>query len=122
MLDCRYCGQPARLVGGGEIYPHRPDLVDLKFWRCEPCDAWVGVHKGTEDPFGILAKAQLRKLKRQVHAAFDPIWKGGSMSRTEAYRWLRKGLGLSKWECHVGMFDEDRCKAALSFLARAPQP
>lgn len=116
-LDCRYCGEPARLVDGASIYPHRPDLVALKFWRCDPCAAWVGVHKGTENPLGILAKAELRKLKSQVHALFDPIWKGRAMKRSKAYRWLAKGLGISKDECHVGMFDEARCKAAIEFLA-----
>jgi hypothetical protein len=105
-------------VSGDAIYPHRPDLTGLKFWRCAPCDAWVGVHKGTEEALGILARAELRKLKSQVHAAFDPMWQSGRTTRTGAYRWLRTGLGLTKLECHIGMFDEERCRAALAFLAR----
>lgn len=118
-LNCRYCGEPARLVNGDQVYPHRPDLAGLKFWRCTPCDAWVGVHNGTENPLGILAKAELRKLKTLVHAAFDPIWQKRGMGRSKAYRWLAEGLGISKEECHVGMFDEARCKAALAFLSAA---
>lgn len=120
MLDCRYCGKPARLVSGDDIYPHRPDLARLKFWRCSPCDAWVGVHKGTDNALGILAKAELRRLKSQVHAAFDPIWKVKRMGRSKAYRWLAAGLGISPDDCHVGLFDESRCKAALAFLAASP--
>lgn len=116
-LDCRYCGQPAKLVTGDTVYPHRQDLMGLMFWRCAQCDAWVGVHNGTEIPLGILARAELRKLKSQVHMAFDPLWRDGGMSRTAAYKWLCKGLGIPKKECHVGMFDEDRCRAALAFLA-----
>ncbi len=113
---CRYCGQPARLVSGDQIYPHRSDLTSLKFWRCAPCKAWVGVHRGTETPLGILATAELRKLKSQVHAAFDQIWKDKLMTRAQAYRWLAAGLDISKDECHVGLFDEARCRAALAFL------
>lgn len=110
-IDCHYCRQPAQLVGGDQIYPHRPDLADLKFWRCVPCGAWVGVHKGTENPLGILAKAELRKLKSRVHAIFDPQWRSNPMmSRSKAYRWLAKKLGIPKEECHVGMFNEARCK------------
>src|SRR5436309_3529676 len=39
---CPYCGHFARLVGGDVIYPHRPDLSELWFWQCAPCDAHVG--------------------------------------------------------------------------------
>lgn len=118
MLECRYCGEPARLVNGKQIYPYRADLAELKFWRCAPCNAWVGVHNGTETPLGILAKAELRKLKSQVHALFDPIWKEKRMKRSKAYRWLAEGLGIPKDECHVGMFDEARCKAAIVMLSQ----
>jgi hypothetical protein len=119
VLDCRYCGQPARLVSGDAIYPHRPDLARLKFWRCSPCDAWVGVHKGTQNALGILAKAELRRLKSEVHAAFDPVWKDKRMGRSKAYYWLAQGLGISADDCHIGLFDEARCMAALSFLQSA---
>ena len=121
-LKCPYCGRPAALVTGSAIYPHRPDLLHLKFWRCAPCDAYVGTHKpnkrlglkGTE-PLGRLANAELRKAKIAAHAAFDPIWKSGSMSRQQAYAWLAGALGISSMSnTHIGMFDVDGCMAVIA--------
>lgn len=117
MITCHYCSNPAQLVNGKQIYPFRTDLAALKFWRCAPCNAWVGCHPGTEKPLGILAKAELRKLKSQVHAAFDPTWRNKKRSRTAAYRWLAEGLGISGAKCHIGMFTEDMCRKALEFMA-----
>jgi hypothetical protein len=125
---CPYCGQPAKLVGGDAIYPHRSDLFDLAFWQCAPCDAYVGCHKkgvtflmnkrqvrsdGTI-PLGRLANAQLRKAKSAAHAAFDPLWKSGRMTRREAYAWLATTLGISSDNCHIGMMDADACQAVVS--------
>ena len=109
-MDCPYCSQPAKLVTGQDIYPHRRDLWAKKFWQCAPCDAYVGCHQGGEIPLGRLANAELRAAKMRAHAAFDPLWKEGTMSRTEAYAWLSRTLGIPGKECHIGMFDVDRCR------------
>lgn len=78
---CDYCGRPARLVGGAEVYPHRPDLSSKRFWLCRPCDAWVGCHPKAEPrrgglgdgtvPLGRLANADLRRAKQRAHAAVE---------------------------------------------------
>lgn len=117
---CDYCQQPAQLVTGAVIYPHRPDLRDLSFWSCEPCGAYVGCHKkgarvggvvsdGTL-PLGRLANAELRRAKSEAHAAFDPIWKSGRMRRGKAYRWLANRMGIEVDACHIGMMDVADCR------------
>lgn len=45
----------------------------------------------------------------RAHTAFDRLWKGGG-DRSAAYAWLAGALGISKNECHIGMFDVDMCK------------
>ncbi len=151
VLNCPYCGDPAKLVLGADLYPHRDDLAARIFWRCAPCDAHVGchqagtshvvngeriVHKGDE-PFGRLANATLRKLKQQVHSHLDIWWKAEhkwrrhpaytpkprypGARRNEVYAWLSKELGLDSAETHVGMFDEAQCHAALAVLQRLEQ-
>lgn len=117
---CNYCGNDAKLVGGLVIYPHRPDLRNAKFWQCAPCGAYVGTHAGSRNhaPFGRLANAELRALKQQVHAAFDPLWQGGETSRTDCYRWLAQAMAIPERECHIGKFDPERCRAALNLLAQ----
>ena len=113
-LLCPYCGKPAQLVGGDIIYPHRPDLFEKRFWNCSPCHAYVGCHPGTETPLGRLADAELRKVKMAAHAAFDPLWKNGSMSRSQAYVWLSQTLSIHPDDCHMGMFDVDTCDRVVS--------
>lgn len=120
---CPYCGKWSELVTGAEIYPHRPDLRDLKFYRCEPCDAYVGCHRGTLKPLGRLADAELRHWKKRAHKAFDPIWEERlkkrsatdrkytkAMARGGRYKRLAELLGIPRGECHIGMFDVELCK------------
>jgi hypothetical protein len=109
-VTCIYCGGEAELVGGDAIYPHRPDLARKKFYRCQPCDAYVGCHAGTTKPYGGLANAETRAARQRAHAAFDPIWKDGKVRRIDAYSQLAKALGIPVGSCHMGMFDIHTCK------------
>lgn len=109
IVNCDYCQQPARLVSGDIIYPHRPDLAHKKFYSCVPCDARVGCHPGTEKPLGRLANAELRQAKQDAHAAFDPLWQSNGMKRKEAYAWLAKQLGLEVKKTHIGWFNVEAC-------------
>lgn len=110
--ECPYCGCKSKLVKGDVIYPHRQDLYKLNFYMCEYNHdrAYVGCHKGSSNPLGRLASAELRKLKSEAHQAFDPIWRQKYMTRSEAYQWLADSLGIPKPHCHIGMFDESTCK------------
>ena len=118
---CPYCGKKAALVTGETVYPHRPDLKEKRFWLCKPCDAWVGTHPNNKHykPLGRLANKELRTLKIQAHAAFDPLWKGDcvrserSMHRSQAYKWLAHHMGIHPSECHIGMFNEEQCRLAI---------
>lgn len=123
-VECAYCKGSAELVTGDVIYPHRSDLRDKYFWRCKPCRAWVGCHPpatsergGIGDgtvPKGRLADRELRDAKMLAHAAFDPLFRGGGISRRDAYRWLAQQLGKTKEDCHIGMFDVDECWRVVS--------
>lgn len=115
---CPYCSVPTALVGGDVVYPHRPDLAEKRFWLCHPCDAYVGCHPGTERPLGTPAKAVLRGMRSRVHAALDPLWRTGKMRRNEVYARLASEMGIPSEECHVGMFDADRCVAAQAAIKR----
>jgi hypothetical protein len=117
-ITCPYCSRPAALVTGKVIYPHRKDLHEKTFWACMPCKAWVGCHPGTDVALGRLANEELRNAKRAAHAAFDPLWQPevqtGSKNkrrkmRDAAYDALARVLNIPREECHIGMFDLDRC-------------
>lgn len=65
----------------------------------------VGFHRQRAEPGSPLAKARMR-----AHDAFDALWKGGTMSRSEAYRWLAGELGVRNEDCHMVLFDEATCE------------
>ena len=126
-LLCPFCLNRAELVGGKQVYPHRPDLYALKFWLCESCDAYIGCHKEgarfkvgnthyTSDgtaALGTLADEKTRKVRKLVHAKFDPLWKSKTMDRNSAYAALADRMGLTRDECHIGMFSARQCEEAL---------
>lgn len=79
----------ARLTSGVEIYPHRPDLSDLPFWRCDGCKNYVGCHHKTNDrtnPLGNIPTKELRNARQHIHKVLDPLWKTGRMSRKHLYK------------------------------------
>lgn len=126
-MTCPYCQQPAALVSGRVIYPHRSDLWPKTFWSCAPCGAYVGCHPGGTVPLGRLANKELRDAKMAAHAAFDPIWKrhGASArakSRRDAYGWLADQMGLSRRRCHIGMFDVEECRRVVEIIRHRGGP
>jgi hypothetical protein len=108
--QCSYCQKKAQLVTGETIYPTRRDLFNKHFYFCAPCHAYVGCHPGTTKPLGRLANAELRKAKIAAHAAFDPLWRNGSMKRKAAYAWLGRQLGIKTQDTHIGEFDVATCQ------------
>lgn len=101
---CIECGKIAELVMGDRIYPHRPDLYQKRFYLCA-CGAYCGCHPNTNFPLGYPCGADTRKARSAAHAAFDPLWRRGSMGRSQAYQWLARTLGIDTEDCHIGMMD-----------------
>lgn len=119
---CPYCGTEASLLNGFQVYGQKALLHgwDKKnFYSCFICDALVGCHPGTTRPLGTMANRPLRKLRGQVHEVLDRSWKKAKdkgAARLRAYGQLAEKLGIPDEECHVGMFDEQRCRDALEVL------
>ena len=115
---CAECaGEDVSPVTGDVVYPHRPDLRELQFWRCA-CGAFVGCHKGTNyAPLGRPAGPKTKAARQRAHAAFDPIWQSAAerdniipnRARNRGYRWLSEKLGIDRRETHIGNFDVETC-------------
>lgn len=91
----------ARLTDGKEIYPHRPDLAGLPFWKCDDCQNYVGCHHKTKartTPLGIIPTKEIMHARSHVHRILDPLWRSGKMDRKEVYAKLTKELG---WKYHT---------------------
>ena len=117
-IMCPYCDSEASLVTGEKIYPHRKDLYSKSFWYCDNNheSAYVGCHGDTNKPLGRLADSELRYWKSSAHRAFDPIWKGGKLNRSAAYKKLASVLGIKTQDCHIGMFDVKTCRKVIDVI------
>jgi hypothetical protein len=118
-VECPYCNVEAALVGGDVLYPHRPDLSALKFWRCAQCGAYTGTHakSPTHKPKGSLAQEPLRLARIEAHAHFDNRWRKLGVRRTAAYEWLREQLGMDRTP-HIGFMDAEQCRRVVELCRR----
>jgi len=58
--------------------------------------------------------SDLARARCQAHAAFDPKWKDGGMTRTEAYAWLAKELKIPRDACHMLNFNIEMCNKVVA--------
>lgn len=117
-LVCPYCGNNTEYVDSSVIYGKSYGMIYL----CRPCEAYVGVHKGTDKALGRLANKELREAKKEAHFYFDQIAKTSLINkiwkeyipnlgnRNKAYLWLSKKMNIPKEYCHIGMFGVAECK------------
>lgn len=117
IVPCPYCdGLPAELVLNSAFLYKGRNYGPV--WFCRGCGAYVGTHANSKDhkPLGRLANAELRSWKAKAHAAFDPLWRSGVVTRPEAYGVLRQLMGKTEKDGHIGMFDVDECKLLIREL------
>lgn len=104
-VNCLYCGRAVIYTSNAAIYGR--EYGNGRVYKCTGCDAYVGVHDGTDIPLGRLANRELREMKKACHALFDPVWKSRQLKRGDAYRRLAAALGIPHTECHFGWFGQD---------------
>ena len=117
---CPYCDSEVIFTSNSIIYGEK--YGNGKCYKCTKCDAYVGVHNGTKTPLGRMANKELRELKKQAHALFDPIWQNKQKTRSEAYTDLAKALSIPKKECHFGWFDKPMLLKAIGYLTPKENP
>ena len=103
---CPYCKRKTEYVDSSVIYGKSHGMIYL----CRHCDAYCGVHKGTDRSLGRLANAELRELKKEAHEYFDKLWKLKIMGRRKAYAFMSNKLGIPKKYTHIGMFSKKTCE------------
>lgn len=102
-IFCTGCNKEVepRLTDGKEIYPHREDLYNLPFWKCDTCNNYVGCHHKTSNPtkpLGVIPTKELKNARQHIHALLDPLWKSGKIGRRKLYNKITKQLG---WNFHT---------------------
>lgn len=112
---CPYCSSLIQKVDSSIIYGKSYGMVYI-CQRFPICDAYVGCHRRSGKPLGRLANKELRAWKVNAHDAFDPLWKSGDMTRTEAYSWLAGKMEMDERDCHIGMFDVKECREVVRIM------
>lgn len=118
---CPYCGSSVSLVSSSIVYNGRDFGLIYLCDNYPNCDAYVGVHKGTNQPLGRLANAELREWKKKAHAAFNPLYESGEMSRKQAYKLMQSLMNMDEKEAHIGKFDVEQCKMLIEKLTEYRQ-
>jgi hypothetical protein len=115
---CPYCDEPSVYVHSAEVY-YGSDRYGM-IYLCRPCQAWVGVHKGTDRALGRLANAELRAAKHKVHELMNELHYHTNWLRhkfnSKIYPYLSRSLNLPIEETHIGMFNVEQCKQAIEVL------
>lgn len=88
-LICPSCKDPAETTN--TKYGRRDD--------CSNCELWSWGGKPLSD-------RETHNARKAAHAAFDKLWKGGDMTRSDAYALLAPELGLTTRECHMATMDK----------------
>ncbi|WP_417814091.1 zinc-finger-containing protein [Thalassospira alkalitolerans] len=89
-----------RLTDGTEIYPHRSDLAELPFWKCDSCGNHVGCHHKTRNrtrPLGCIPTKEVKNARQHIHRILDPLWKDGLISRGKAYKRVALTIGVEEY-------------------------
>ena len=120
-IRCPYCGAKATLRPSSAVYGDAAK-TDGYLYVCDrypKCDSYVGAHKKTKLPMGILANGDLRNKRIQAHKAFDWMWKSGLMTKWQAYKWMQGKLDLSDEQAHIAMFSEYMCDRLIAECNKA---
>lgn len=124
---CPYCQATAVLCDASAVYGPKFE-GQWNMWVCAnypECDSYVGIHRNQVEPrpLGTMANAELRGLRKRVHAIFDPLWKPGPQAlfrgrkaRDKAYWWLTDKMGMAAGQFHTAEANEEECRRALSIL------
>ena len=79
----------------------RKEVSEMKRWAAEP-------------------GSDLAKLRMEAHRVFDARWVFEPATRSKAYLWLARQMGLRPDDCHIGMFDEDQCRWVIEICTENP--
>jgi len=101
-------------------------LYGKNYWKdgncsvyvCLGCEASVGTRPDGVTPLGLLADKEMKSMRSEANKLFDPLWKTGNRTRSQAYKWLAKRLGISQKDCHFGHFDKVMLKKAIEILKK----
>lgn len=85
---CPRCGREAQATE--TRYGIRHDCCDTHSWGGKPLETQA-----------------THNARKRAHAAFDPLWRDGPLSRGHAYRLLSETLDVDAEDCHISLMSEE---------------
>ena len=74
-----------------------------------------GLHAWGNHP---LASPETHAARNAAHAAFDPLWKRGLVSRATAYKALADALGIDRKDCHMKLMSAEMARRVPAIAAQ----
>ena len=113
---CPYCGKISVLRPAEYVYGKNNLVEGSMLYVCSAypdCNAYVGVHQGTNRAKGSLADSELRNKRIRAHRALDLVVRSGCMNKDDVYYWLSARLNLPFEETHIGYFSDYYCEETI---------
>jgi len=110
---CAICDKHVEynLTTGKVIYPHREDLHNLTIAQCPVCYGYVGTHKKTKKPLGVIVSQEVKRERIKIHSIIDPLWKDGRIKRKHLYARISEKLGKPYHTAEIiSVFDARKIK------------
>lgn len=88
------------------------------FYGCSEWPGCNGILPANQDgsPHGSPRTRKLQGARRRAHLVFDQLWKTKLYSRSKAYRWLSRRLGMPKRKVHMELFNEEQCERVIKVV------
>lgn len=118
--QCPHCGGPVELVSNAVVYGLEQGAWPYLYLCSDEltgCGAYVGLHHGTDLPYGLLATPAMRRAralaKPLFRATFATHFQGDVSA---AYKWLANKMGIPRTHCHFGLFTVEQCDQVRAIL------
>ena len=115
-----FCGSTASLRSNALIYAGKT-YGNGKAYICDrfpACRGSVGTHPDGR-PLGIIPDTETKRLRIQLHAMIDPLWKDNKKRRGSVYGWLKRITGGTK-EVHMGETTKEDCLRLIELIKQNP--
>jgi hypothetical protein len=118
---CQKCGERALLMSRDrfkvKFHRERADIKKIYYCDCDEDDpSYVSCHGVGSETMGTLADKRTRQARQDGHKAFDAMRKRCGYKRQQTYDVLAQLMGMTKEQCHFGMFDYDTCQTAIGVM------
>jgi len=114
---CNHCGGDVFWTDNSSVYGRSFGKWPY-IYKCQDCEARVGMHPETGIPLGTLANAEEREARKLAKACFYSwMEEMGYERRSEAYKRLGQDLSIEPQNCHFGMFDVATCDRVVAYCS-----